>query len=123
MEENITKPTIFLNLPHISENIEATAFFNFSSVNLKLLKLYCLQHCDKLKYFTLCMCSLVCIDASACLHIYYDWSVQKISITVLRKDHVIFKVYVSVYHDFNAWAHTRIFFLLEADLERLWWVL
>lgn len=51
MEENITDPNIFfLNIHHISENIKAAVFLKFSSVNLKLLKLYCLQHCDKWKF-------------------------------------------------------------------------
>lgn len=86
-----------------------------------------MQHCDKPKFLTLCMCFHVCIDSSVCLHIHYDWSVQKISITVLQKDPVIFKIYVLVYHDFNAPTHMCCvlfgFFPPEADSSRLSWVL
>lgn len=119
MEENITDPNIFFfffNIHHISENIKAAVFLKFSSVNLKLLKLYCLQHCDKRKFLH-SMCFHMCMDASVCLHIYYDGSVQKILVTVIREDHVIFKIYVLVYHDSNTPARTC------TDYNRLCWVL
>lgn len=62
MEENITKPNTFLNLPHISGNIKAAAFLNFSSANLELLKLSFLQYflyCYELKILTLCVSACI----------------------------------------------------------------